>query len=72
MPAQNFKKCTFLDNLQTVNQEGNTKTRQMNALFSSTFSALFVTLISEIKNIQNSFSCGAPFGPFRSVKYLNF
>ena len=51
MPAQNFKKCTFLDNLQTVNQEGNTKTRQMNALFSSTFSALFVTLISEFKNI---------------------
>ena len=33
---------------------------------------LFVTFISEFENTQNSFSCGLPFGPFWSVKYLNF
>ena len=47
-------------------------TRQMTPFFSSTFSDLFVVLISEFENTQNSFSCGPPFGPFWSVKYLNF
>ena len=38
--------------------------------FSSTFSAPFVTFISEFENTQNSFSCGSPpFGPFWSEKY---
>ena len=33
---------------------------------------LFVTFIFVFENSQNSFSCGPPFGPFWSVKYLNF
>ena len=44
-------------------------TRQMTP-FLSTFYALFRTFISEFKNTQNSFPCGAPFGPFWSVKYI--
>ena len=48
------------------------KTRQRTPFFLSTFSALFVTLISEFENIQNSFSYDLPFAPFWSVKYLNF
>ena len=28
-PAQNCKKCTFLDNLRTITLEGNIETRQM-------------------------------------------
>ena len=48
------------------------KTRQTTLFFSSTFSTLFVTFISEFENTQNSFSCGPLFGPLWSVKYLNF
>ena len=44
----------------------------MTPFFSSTFYALFVTFIFIFGNSQNSFSCGVPFGPFWSVKYLNF
>ena len=33
---------------------------------------LFVTFISEFENTQYSFSCGPPFVPFWSVKYLYF
>ena len=40
--AQNCKKCTFLDKLQTITQEGNMETRQVIPFFSSTFSALTV------------------------------
>ena len=40
--AENCKKCTFLDNLQTITQVGNMETRPMTPLFSSTFSALTV------------------------------
>ena len=61
-----------MDNLQTITQEGNMETRQMTPFFSSTFYALFVTFIFIFGNSQNSFSCGVPFGPFWSVKYLNF
>ena len=32
---------------------------------------LFVKFIFVFENSQNSFSCGPPFGPFWSVKYLN-
>ena len=46
--------------------------RQMTAFFPSTFSALFVTFISEFESTQNLFSSGTPFGPFWSVEYLNF
>ena len=48
------------------------ETRQMTPFFSSTFSALTVTFISEFENTQNSFSCGSPFDKFWSIKYLNF
>ena len=44
----------------------------MTSFFSSTFYALFVTFIFLFENSQNSFSCGLLFGPFWSVKYLNF
>ena len=40
--AENCKKCTFLDNLQTITQVGNMETRQMTPIFSSIFSALTV------------------------------
>ena len=51
-PAQNCKKCTFLDNLRTITQKGDMKTRQMTSFFPSTFSTqLIVTLISEFENI---------------------
>ena len=70
--GQNCKKCTFLDNLQTMSQEGNLKTKQMTSFFSSIFYALFVTLNFVFENRQNSFWCGPPLGPFCSVQYLNF
>ena len=44
----------------------------MTPFFSSIFSALFVTFIFVFEYSQNSFLCGAPFGPFWSVNYLNF
>ena len=63
----------FLDNLKTITQEGNMETRQMTPFFSSTFSALTVCNIHFLfENSQNLFWCGPPFGPFWSVKYLNF
>ena len=40
--AQNCKKCTFLDDLQTITQVGNMETRQMTPIFSSIFSTLTV------------------------------
>ena len=40
--------------------------RQMTAVFSSTFSSLFVTFISEFESTQNLFSSG-----IWSVEYLN-
>ena len=40
--AQNCKKCTFLDNLRTITQEGNMGVRQMTPLFLFTFSDLTV------------------------------
>ena len=58
--AQNCKKSTFLDNLATITQEGNTETRQMTPISLSTFSALFVTFIFVFENSQNSFSFGPP------------
>ena len=48
------------------------ETRQMTPFFSSTFSSLFVSFIFVFENNQNSFSGGRPFGPFWSVKCLNF
>ena len=32
----------------------------------------FITFVFVFENCQNSFSCGPTFGPFWSVKYLNF
>ena len=48
------------------------ETGQMAQFFSSPLSDLFVIFISEFENTQNSFLYGPPFGPFSSVKYLNF
>ena len=49
------------------------ETRQMTPFFHLLFLLLlFVTFISELKNSQNSCSCGSPFGLFWSVNYLNF
>ena len=42
------------------------ETTQMTPFFSSTFSAVTVTFISEFENTQNSFSCGSPFDKFWS------
>ena len=61
-----------MDTLRTITQEGNMGTIQMAPLFPSTFSVLFIKLIFAFKYFQYSFSCGPPFGPFWSVKYLNF
>ena len=36
------------------------------------FSTLFVIFIFVFENSQNLFSCGPRFGPFWSVRYLNF
>ena len=48
-------------------------TRQMTPFFHLPFPIqLFLIFISEFDNTENSFSCGAPFGPFWSIKYLNF
>ena len=41
-------------------KEENMETRQMIAVFSSTFSALFVIFIFVFENSQNSFSCSPP------------
>ena len=46
------------------------KTREMTSFF--LFLSIFVTFMLVFENTQSSFSCSAPFGPFRSVKYLNF
>ena len=43
-----------------------------NYFFHSSTFQLFVTFTFVFKNSQNSFSCGPPFSPFWSVKYLNF
>ena len=71
--AQNCEKYTFLDNWRTMTQEGNVKTRQMSPFFYLPFLfELFVTFIFVFEYSQNSFSYGLLFGPFCSVKYLNF
>ena len=58
--AEVIKNCTFLGNLRIITQKGNMETRQMTQFFSSYFSALFVTFISEFENTQNLFSYGPP------------
>ena len=58
--SQNDKNALALENLRAKTQEGNTETGQMVPFFSSAFSALFVTFISEFEITQNSFLCGSP------------
>ena len=49
------------------------ETRQMTKYVHLLFPLiLFVTLIFVSEKSKNSFSCGPPFDPFLSVKYLNF
>ena len=47
--SEKLQKCTFIDNLRTITQEGNMETRQMTP-FLSTFSTLFVTFLLVLKN----------------------
>ena len=51
--SQNCNILTFLDNLRTVTHERNMETREMILFFSSTFSTLTVTFISEVENTKN-------------------
>ena len=44
----------------------------MTPFFSFTFSSVTVRFIFVFENSQNSVLCDPPFGPFWSVKYLNF
>ena len=70
---QNCKKSTFLNNLRTITQEENIVTTQVISFFHLIFPIeLFVTFIFVFEISRNSFSCGPSFGPFWSVKYLNF
>ena len=55
-----LQKCTFLDTLRTLTQEGNMGTGQLTSFFLPTFSDLTVIFISEFENTENSFSCGPP------------
>ena len=75
-PAQvskKLQKMQFCHNLRTITQERNMETRQMTPFFHLLFLLiLFVTFIFVFENSKNSFSCGPPFDPFSSVKYLNF
>ena len=71
--VQNCKKCSFLNNLRTITQEGNMENRQMTPFFHLLFALwLFVTLIFEFENTQNSFPCGPISRPFWSAKHCNF
>ena len=71
--AQNFKKCSFLDNVRTITQKTYMKSRQINPFFHLVFPLyLFVKFTFIFQNSQNSFSCGHTFGQFWSVKYPNF
>ena len=56
--VKNYKKDTISDNLRTITQEGNMKTRQMTPFLKSTFPALFRKLIFAFEICQNSFSQG--------------
>ena len=67
-----LQKMHFLGQFKDHNSGRQHGTRQMTTFFSSTFSALFVISIFVFENSQNSFSCGTPFGPFWSVKFVNF
>ena len=66
-----LQKMHFLDNLRTITQDRDMKTRQMTH-FSSTFSNFLVIFISEFEVDQNPFSCGPHVASFWSVEYFNF
>ena len=55
-----------VNNLRTITKKENVEAGQMTTFFLSTFSALFVTFISEFESTQNLFSSG-----IWSVEYLN-
>ena len=70
---QNYKKRTFLYNLMTITQEGNMKTRRMISFFFIYFfdSNCLLHSFLYLKMIKIHFMCSL-FGPFWSVKCLNF
>ena len=48
------------------------ETRQIPHFLYLRFPIIIVIFISEFENTRNLLLCGPPFGPFWSVKYLNF
>ena len=69
--AQNCKNYLFSDNLKTITPDGNIKTRQITPFFIY-FSRSNCNIHFWIWKYSKLLSCGPPFGPFWSVKYLNF
>ena len=68
-----MQKMHFFHNLRTINQERNMETRQMTPFFIYFFrSQCLQRFFLVFQNSKNLFSCGPPFDPFLSVKYLNF
>ena len=65
-PNKNCKKCIFFNNLRAITHEENMEAGQMTTFYSPTFSALFVTFISEFESTQYLFSSGVWY-----VEYLN-
>ena len=68
--AQNYKKCTFLVNLTTITWKETWKLDKWNHFFHYFFSSNY-NIHSCIWKWSKFISCGPPFGPFWSVKYLN-
>ena len=61
-----LQKMYLFNNLRTITQEQNMEAEQMTIFYSSAFSILFVTFISEFESTQNLFSSGIWY-----VEYLN-
>ena len=71
--APNCKKDAIFDNLRTITQEWDIKTRQMIPFFHLLFeSFLFRKLIFAFEFSKFIFMGSSPFGPVWAAKYLNF
>ena len=71
--VRNCKKDTIFDNLRTITQKRNMKTRLTTSFFSSAFRALTVEGPHFcIWKLSKFIFMGSPFGPFWSAKHLNF
>ena len=67
-----FQKMSFLDNLRTITQEGNMATRQMTSFFFIYFLRSVCNIHFWIWKYSKFIFVWSSFGPFWSVKYLNF